>query len=139
MRTKIKQHKFIVAFVLFISSLICILWSIVTTDQEMRKQIHHKARISLQTLSISLLSDLTGTQKDLDKSEYKQLKKQLRFISYTTSNCRFAYLMGIKPDGKIFFYADSEPEGFPDESLPVKFLTKPLRKYMMCLLKKMKR
>lgn len=61
---------------------------------------------------------LKGTEEDLETQEYKRLKEQLGLIRKANERYRFIYLMGKRPDGKVFFYVDSEPPDSKDYSPP---------------------
>jgi PAS domain S-box-containing protein len=96
------------------TSLIC--WTVHRTDRSMRKDLLQEARIVAQSVSLNQLQSLTGTTADLNTPVYLKLKKQLSAIKRANSRCRFAYIMGRKPDGQVFFFADNEPVGSQDEA-----------------------
>ncbi|NLA73958.1 MAG: histidine kinase, partial [Deltaproteobacteria bacterium] len=91
-----------------------ILW----TDRENRTDHIDRAIIVAQALDISRIESLTGTSADIGTPYYQKLKAQLAAIKESDSRYRFVYLMGQLLDGKVFFFADNEPAGSPDESPP---------------------
>ena len=93
-------------------------WIIKQADSDMRRELLQQTRLVAQTLEIDHIHKLKGTESDLADSGYQELKKQLAVIRAATPRCRFVYLIGRKSDGKMFFYADSEPVGTSDYSPP---------------------
>lgn len=63
------------------------------------------------------LKALEAMPRDIEKPQYKDLKKRLEAIISVNSKARFAYVF-IERDGKIYFLADSEPEYSKDCSPP---------------------
>lgn len=61
---------------------------------------------------------LAGSEADLGAPSYEQLKRLLSGVTQANSDVRFAYLMGERADGTMFFYADSEPPSSEDYSPP---------------------
>ena len=95
----------------------CVMWWLVDrVDSAMREERLYAARVVAQSLDLGRLEALSGTEADLDAPEYVQLKAQLARVSDVDEMCRWVYLMGRRDDGKVFFYADSEPVGSEDES-----------------------
>ncbi len=86
------------------------------TSRKMRAHLLENARIAVQTVGISRVTALSGTAADLHSPDYLRLKNELVRIRHAVRDCRFVYLMGRRPDGVVFFYADSEPVGSRDES-----------------------
>ena len=95
-------------------SLVYLLWR--DADQSLRARWIERVAIIQQALPPGLDTTLTGTDADLATPFYQQLKSRLARIRSDLPESRFLYLMGRKPDGTVFFYADSEPAGSPDES-----------------------
>ncbi len=93
-------------------------WLVVETDQELRSQILLQARTAAGAINAEALQALNGSENDAASAQYRILKKQLASIREADPKCRFVYLMGQKSDGRVFFFADSEPAGSPDESPP---------------------
>ena len=96
---------------------ILVTWSTAwSTSRKMRSHLLGNARIAAQTVGIGHVAALSGTAADMQSPDYLRLKNELTRVRRAVRDCRFAYLMGRKPDGTIFFYADSEPVGSKDES-----------------------
>lgn len=62
--------------------------------------------------------ELAGTEDDLGTPAYEQVKLFLEQMRSANHDARFLYLIGQKPDGALFFYADSEPAESEDYSPP---------------------
>jgi len=77
-----------------------------------------EAQLLSRTINVDRLSALSGTEADLSSVDYKRLKSQLSIVRQSEARCRFIYLLGRKPDGKIFFNVDSEPVDSKDYSPP---------------------
>jgi len=91
-------------------------WLAARVDREMRGEQLGHARLAARELNLQAIHDLTGTEADLGKPAYLRLKDRLVVARNNNPACRFAYLLGRREDGKVFFYADSEPAGSADES-----------------------
>lgn len=64
------------------------------------------------------LSFLSGSENDTSNPFYKSLKRRFVEINDANGDVRFIYLGGIREDGTIFFYLDSEPSGSLNSSPP---------------------
>ena len=84
----------------------------------MRAQLLSKARLAQSVINWGRIQNLQGTEKDLVSTDYLQLKERLALLCADRSQCRFAYVMGRKPDGMVFFFVDSESPKSPDYSPP---------------------
>jgi PAS domain S-box-containing protein len=93
-------------------------WTAQSADGDMRARLLSEARLAQRVVSWRRLQNLSGTANDLVSPDYLQLKEQLTLMRPARSPCRFAYVMGRKPDGTVFFFADSEPPASPDYSPP---------------------
>jgi hypothetical protein len=101
-----------------ISGLILIFRIISWKDKENRNDHLDMAIMVSQAFDLSSIKMLSGTGADTATAYYQRLKAQLAAIKESDPRYRFVYLMGQSPDGRVFFYADSEPAGSPDESPP---------------------
>ncbi len=63
------------------------------------------------------LRQLEAQPGDLNKPQYRRVKNILQEIIHANNKARFAYLY-TQRNGKIYFFADSEPENSPDNSYP---------------------
>ncbi|MBU0909536.1 MAG: CHASE domain-containing protein, partial [Proteobacteria bacterium] len=91
-------------------------WSVQAADRRMREDLLRHTRLVAQAIDVRRVKALSGTETDLALPEYQRFKQQLIATLTVFPRCRFLYLMGRRPDGKVFFYADSEPAGSADES-----------------------
>lgn len=89
---------------------------IIKIDQEMKEELLNQARLVAGAISIEQLKSLSGTGSDLTSENYLKLKDQLISVHLSNPHHRFIYIMGRRSNGKVFFYADSEPAGSIDES-----------------------
>ena len=87
-------------------------------DSNKRKELLIQARIAEKSINKHRILNLSGTKADLDSPDYIHLKKQLAAIHSANPECRFIYIIGKRPDGKFFFFLDSEPADSPDYSPP---------------------
>ena len=93
-------------------------WSALCADRAMRAELLQQARLVAQAVNLDRVRALTGTEADLAAPDYRRLKEQLAFVKKVGEKYRFIYLMGRKPDGRIFFFLDNEPPGSKDFSPP---------------------
>lgn len=91
-------------------------WSVHAADRHLRDDLLRHTRLVAQAIDMHRVKSLSGTEADLSLPEYQRFKHQLLATLTVFPRCRFLYLMGHRPDGKVFFYADSEPAGSADES-----------------------
>ncbi len=68
-------------------------------------------------LDPKLISELTGSDTDINKPQFQQIKRYLSDLRAANSNFRFVYLMG-KQSNNIVFLADAEDETSPAYSAP---------------------
>ncbi len=88
------------------------------TDRKMRDELLSRTRLAASMLNLDCIKSLAGSESDLESPAYLRIKEQLVAIRAAEANCRFSYLMGRRPDGLLFMYADSEAAGSKDESPP---------------------
>ena len=88
------------------------------SDRTMREEALVKAKLVITGFNTSFVSALSGSHSDLDLEEYQELKAHLSNLPVADPSIRFAYFMGERPDGQLFFYVDSEPPGSKDYSPP---------------------
>lgn len=91
---------------------------IALSDKDHREEFVKDVKILSAVLEPDLIKNLTATENDVNSDAYRELKKDLKKICKVSEKYRFAYLMGKKAAGEVFFYVDSEPEGSLEESLP---------------------
>ena len=93
-------------------------WAVQQTDRQLRQDYLDQAVLVARTINCERLEGLAGGPQDLDHPDYRRLKQQLASLKGLISESDFIYLMGRRPDGTLFFLADSEPSGSADESPP---------------------
>ncbi len=93
-------------------------WAIGRADRDLRESVLNQARIMAGAVDVERLKTLSGTGTDLASPDYRRLKEQLAAVRESNPMVRFVYLMGRKSGGTVFLFADSEPSGSRDESLP---------------------
>jgi PAS domain S-box-containing protein len=92
-------------------------WQMVgNAKREMCADQLQQARFVAKAMNIDRIKALTGTEADTNSPVYLRLKEQLAILRLATPLCRFVYLMGQRPDGTLFFFADSEPADSKDSS-----------------------
>jgi PAS domain S-box-containing protein len=94
------------------------MWSMRSTDSEMRKDLIQEAQIVGNAIDWRFIQKLTATENDLSSPEYVRLKEQLSLVRSANPLCRFIYLMGQNDDGSVYFFLDSEPAESEDNSPP---------------------
>ncbi|MFY9800971.1 MAG: PAS domain S-box protein, partial [Methanoregula sp.] len=94
------------------------LWSVQREENLQRTDLLTKTRHLTKDLDIEYLVNLTGSESDLGSPGYIVLKNRMIQIPSSYPEIRFAYLMGLRPDNTVFFYADSEFPGSTDYSPP---------------------
>ncbi len=91
-------------------------WVADQVDGDMRETLLQQARLVAGRLDLKQVQALSGTEDDLADPGYVLIKGQLARAAESHDDCRFAYLTGRRPDGRVFFFADSESVGSEDES-----------------------
>jgi len=91
------------------------------TSDRIEEEEHEFAVQTVQSIEASinkkLLDSLGAVPEDINKPEYRELKKTLKDIIKVNEEARFVYIYCLRK-GKIYFYGDSEPENSEDESPP---------------------
>jgi len=94
-----------------------------SVDRDRREAHIGDARLVAQAINVARVRALSGSEADVHSPDYLRLKEQLSHVRAARTGCRFAYLVGKKPDGRLFIYVDSEPAGSKDESPPGQLYT----------------
>jgi PAS domain S-box-containing protein len=94
------------------------LWTAQHEDSQLREELLTNTRIVQRGISTGHVQALTGSEADLLSPDYTDLKDELIKVRSADPLIRFIYLLGQRPDGTIFFFADSEPPGSEDYSPP---------------------
>ena len=85
-------------------------------ETAMRSELLNQAVLIAESVEISDIQELSGTADDLVTPRYARLKQHYAAARLMDPDIHFVYLMGLRSDGAVYFYADSEPIGSPDES-----------------------
>jgi len=93
-------------------------WRTAQADVSMRHDLVRRARLVADGIDPRSVARLSGSETDRTAPEYRRIKKQSVSLIAAFPDCRFISLVGRRPDGSLFLYFDSEPEGSPDESAP---------------------
>lgn len=93
-------------------------WQARQIDRELRAELLAEAQRLVDTLNVRHVLALSGTEDDLERSEYWRLKQQLQSVREAFPHYRFIYLLARQPDGRVIVQIDSEPPGSEDESPP---------------------
>lgn len=70
------------------------------------------------SIDVSEITNLTGTEADLENPAYLTLKSKLQKIQSVEKDVRFIYLTGQTETGEFFFFVDSENPESEDYSPP---------------------
>ena len=103
---------------IFAAGVIFSWWMTLRADREMRADLLAQTRLVAQAINVEHIQSLTGTEADLVSPHYQRIKEQLAAMRSANPQCRFAYLLGRKADGTLFFFVDSEPADSKDVSPP---------------------
>ena len=88
------------------------------SSSQTRSELVQHAELAVSPALAGQLSELSGTPADLARPVYERLKQGLAATRHAIPRCRFVYVLGRRPDGQVFFFADSEPPSSPDNSPP---------------------
>ncbi len=110
-------------------------WMAVNADSQMRANLLQQAQLVAQAVNVRRILTLTGTEADLDNSDYWRLKEQLFNVRLSSTKFRTLYLiLGRRADlsvatgqsapdlmqtsDAVFFFVDSENIGTKNYSPP---------------------
>ena len=95
-------------------------WAVARADRELRAELLQQTQLVAQPIQIKIkpVQAFSGTAADLALSSYQQLKALLAATCAANPKYRFAYLLGRRADGAVFFFVDSEPINSKDYSPP---------------------
>ncbi len=108
----------VIAAALLCSALLFAVWAVFLADRELRQHLLLDMHSSLDKLESIDLHVLSGKADDTGRPEYMLLKERLSLLCRSRDDCRSACLLGMTAEGSVFFFADSEPPGSFDSSLP---------------------
>jgi signal transduction histidine kinase len=121
---KIATHRLTYrTILLFLFAAVLALGVVVTIRTYHAADRFYRAQLLMETRSLALsihsddIDGLSGTLSDQTNPVYLHLKKDLVALRGLSEKSRFLYVLGYR-NGDVFFIADSEPSGSPDESPP---------------------
>ena len=121
MRFIFRRKKFLPSFIIVVSTVIILGFSIFiikSEERKMRSDIIDQTSLVVNAIDINSLKNLTGTTADLATPEYQQIKQLLSSMQKLETDYQLIYLLGQEKDGSIFAFVDSEPINSPDYSPP---------------------
>ena len=86
-------------------------------DGQLRAELLQLCQLAATGIDAQEVLALAGNESDAGTPRYLRLKSRLAAVRAAYPLCRFAYLMGLRPDGKLFFFVDDSPVG-SDELCP---------------------
>jgi len=87
-------------------------------DRRMREELLLLSRSVASAVDLKHVAAFSGSESDVGTPDFQAIRDQLSRIRQASPKCRFCYLLGRRPNGEIFFYADSEPASSDDYSPP---------------------
>ncbi len=93
-------------------------WKAHHQDTQMRSELLVQGRLVAEIVDFNEVLSLSGTPSDLESPTYQHLKERLSIVRHANPAIRFLYLTGVKSDGSVFFYVDSESPDSEDYSAP---------------------
>ena len=114
----ITRHTAVVMIGMLIAGSLLMGWVVKHKDADARERLLYNARLTAEAVNPHQIRALTGTAADLISQDYLRLKEHLARTKAANNKCRFVYLMGLRKDRSVFFFADSEPSGSRYESPP---------------------
>lgn len=91
-------------------------------DDELRSKLLLRTVTAATTIGYERVRSLAGTDEDIGKPEYEDLREDMMNVRTMNPDCRFVYLLR-KDQDKVIFLVDSEPANSKDYSPPGSILT----------------
>ena len=111
------RHSVIVSVIL--TAMLLFSWyAVKRSENYMRNELLSQTVFGANSLDVNQIKSLTATAADLQSQDYKSLKRQFSNMLTADDDFHFIYLMGVKPNGKVFFYVDDKPDGSKECSPP---------------------
>jgi signal transduction histidine kinase/CheY-like chemotaxis protein len=83
-------------------------WSGRAAEQEKKQDLVRFNESMVSAIGAEELSKLSGSPMDKYNPDYKRLQNKIAAIGSADKAIDYIYMMGKKPDGKIFFYLDCD-------------------------------
>ncbi len=115
------RYKWYFPLAIIVTLLVGILTSIFIfhkIDTSNRNLLIYRTDTIAKAIDVKDIEALKGDESDLDRPEYKKIKSALTSFRAVNPDSRFVYVVGKRPTGVIFFYADSEDPESEDYSPP---------------------
>ncbi|MDO8524663.1 MAG: hypothetical protein Q7R99_03470 [bacterium] len=114
---KSQKYLYLLAVVIFVLGMAASVYVFFTVKLSEESSLLKRANTIAQLISVESIKNLSGSESDLQNSDYLSLKNDLQKALKVNPDIRFIYLMGRK-ENNIFFFVDSEPPNSPDYSPP---------------------
>ncbi|NPV56092.1 MAG: PAS domain S-box protein [Anaerolineae bacterium] len=98
----------VILIVLLLSAL-CAYYFWHQTESETLESVLDNAQRAAHAIDLAQVNALSGTADDLNNPQYLRLKEQFKLTQQLFPNCHALYLLGMRQDGTVFFYIDSDP------------------------------
>ncbi|MCU0563336.1 MAG: PAS domain S-box protein [Desulfobacterales bacterium] len=108
----------VLAGAVFVAGLLVCWWVGRSEKERMRSDLLRQAQMIADSVNDDWLERLTGTPQDETSPAYLRVKEQLGLICSTNPLCRLIYISGLRDDGQVVFYVDSEPPETENYSAP---------------------
>jgi PAS domain S-box-containing protein len=118
MMRNLNKWLIIAIIVILASGMVLTLWTVQREENLLRADLLSKTRLIQAGISTGHVKALTGTEADLESTDYRALKELMMQVKSTDPLIRFVYVLGQQPDGTVIFFIDSEPQGSEDYSPP---------------------
>ena len=87
-------------------------------EDKSREVLLEKADIISASIDINVLTKLEGKKLDVNSDSYQQIKRLLFNIRTSSNSYKYLYLLGMKNNGSVFFFCDSQYSDSPDYIAP---------------------
>lgn len=120
LRSRIYRHRLrIAAVAIVVLGVFAGWWGMLREERSCITALVHDAQRGAAILSAEEMVQLSGTEADLDRSVYADVKARLVRYRGADPLVRFMSILRVRPpNGEVVFLVDSEPEDSPDVSLP---------------------
>jgi PAS domain S-box-containing protein len=113
-----KSPFFYLLVIIILTGSVLTWWTANRADRQLRADLLQQAVLASRAVSFDQLAVLTAAGSIGESADYRVLKEQLTRINRVSVRSRFVYLLGRRPDGTVYFIADSELPGSKDYSPP---------------------
>ncbi len=114
---KPKRYTTIVMMLIIWAGVGSSLFAAVSADLRNKDFMRGQAETIAQSIPLDKLKALKGSDDDLSKTEYRNVKDLITRVHNNDQELRYVYLMGMRKN-TVFFYADSEAPNSSDYTPP---------------------